>query len=124
MINAKAAFPWKQKRTILKQELVRVLLNFSPDVPSDRVITHANTMVLRMHHSGYFKKFRYEVVNAALKAYDEFQRKANSGERPLHRPYDWNQEEREKAKRNKVKDWYGRGDYQSMIFIPLPKGLF
>ena len=99
VINANSAFSWRQKRTVLTQELLRVLLNCSPDIPWDRVITHANTMVLRMQYSGYSKKFRHEVVNAALKAYDEIQRKAENGERPLYRPYDWNREEREKAKK-------------------------
>ena len=97
-------------------------MNCSPDVPWDRVITHAKTMVLRMQYSGYSKKFRHEVVNAALKAYDEIQRKANNGERPLYRPYDWNREERDKAKKNKVNDWYGQGGYQSVIFVPSTPG--
>ena len=122
VINAKSAFSWRQKRTVLTQELLRVLLNCSPDIPWDRVITHANTMVLRMQYSGYSKKFRHEVVNAALKAYDEIQRKAKNGERPLYRPYDWNREERDKAKKNKVNDWYGRGGYQSVIFVPSTPG--
>ena len=84
-INAKSAFSWRQKWTVLTQDLLRVLLNCSPDMPCDRVITHANTMVLRMQYSGYSKKFRHEVVNAALKAYDEIQRKANNLERPMYR---------------------------------------
>ena len=71
VINAKSAFSWRQKQTVLTQELLRVLLNCSPYIPWERVITHANTMVLRMQYSRYSKKFRHEVVNAALQAYDE-----------------------------------------------------
>ena len=56
--------------------------------------------VLRMQYFRYSKKFRHEVVNAALKAYDEIQRMANNGKRLLYRPYDWNREERDKAKKN------------------------
>ena len=56
---------------------------------------------------------KYEVVNAALKAYDKVCRKADCGERPLYRPYDWNR----KAKRNKVGSWYLRGGYESVIFV-------
>ena len=40
----------------------------------------------------------------------------------MYRPYDWNREERDKAKKNKVNDWYGRGGYQSVIFIPSTPG--
>ena len=49
VISAKSGFPWRQKRTVLTQELLRVLLNCSPDDQWERVITHANTMVFRMH---------------------------------------------------------------------------
>ena len=31
---------------------------------------NVNEMVLRMQYSGYSEKFRYEVVNWALKAYE------------------------------------------------------
>ena len=115
---AKSALSWKQKRTVLTQELLRVLLNCSAYVPWEQVTVHANNMVLRMQYSGYSKKFRHEVVNAALKAYDEIHRKADCGERPLYRPYDWNRDERDKAKRNKVGSWYLKGGYESVIFVP------
>ena len=118
VVNAKSAFSMKQKRTVLTQEVLRVLLNCSPDVPWERVVIHANTMVLRMQNSGYSKKFRCEVVDAALKAYDEIHRKSECGERPLYRPYNWHRDERDKAKREKVNTWYGRGGYESVIFVP------
>lgn len=118
VINAKSAFSWRQKRTVLTQEVLRVLLNCSPDVPWERVVSHANTMVLRIQDSGYSKKFRHEVVNAALKAYDEIHRKADCGERPLYRPYDWNRVERDKSKAEKANTWYKRGGYESVIFVP------
>ena len=118
VVNSKSAFSWKQKRTVLTQEMLRVLLNCSSDVPWERVVVHANIMVLRMQYSGYSKKFRYEVVNAALKGYDEIHRKAECGERPLYRPYSWNREERDKAKTEKANTWYGRGGYESVIFVP------
>ena len=71
-----------------------------------------------MQYSGYSMKFRHLVVNAALKAYNEICRKADCRERPLHRPYDWNREERDKAKRNKVVSCSLRGGYESVIFVP------
>ena len=111
VINATLAFSWRQKRIVLTQESLRVSLNCLPNILWDRVITHANTMVLRMQHSRYSKEFWCDVVNAALKAYDEIQRKVNNGERPLYRSYDWNREERDKAKKSKVTDWYCRGGH-------------
>ena len=70
----------------------------------------------------YSKKFWHEVVNAALKASDEIKCKANNGKRLSYRPYDWNREERDKAKKNKVYDLYGLGGYQSGIFVPFTPG--
>ena len=47
VISAKLAFLCRQKQTILTHELLRVLLNCSPDILWDRVITDTNiTMVL------------------------------------------------------------------------------
>ena len=45
-------------------------------------------------------------------------RKADCIEHPLYRPYDWNRDERDKAKRNKVGSWYLKGGYESVIFVP------
>ena len=76
-------------------------------------------MVLWMQYSGYSKKFRHEVVNAVLKAYDEIHRKAECGERPVYQPFDWNRDERDKAKRNKAGSWYLKGGYESVSqFVP------
>ena len=72
-------------------------------------------MVLRMQYSEYSNKFRHEVINAAIKAYEEIQQKANND--GFYRPYDWNHEGRDKAKKNKVNDWYGRRGYQSAIYV-------
>ena len=82
------------------------LLNCSTYVPWEHVAVHVYNMVLRVQYFGYSKKFRHEVVNAALKAYDQIHRKADCEERPLYRPCDWNRDERDKAERNKVVSWY------------------
>eukprot|EP00794_Sanderia_malayensis_P004006 gene4006-4555_t len=90
MINAESALPMRQKRTILTQEVLRVLLNCSACIPWEEVAQHVSSMVLRMQFSGFPKKFRYEIVNSALKAYDEIHRRVELEERPLYRPYEWN----------------------------------
>ena len=51
----------------LTQEILRVLLNFSKLLPWERRVENVNEMVLRMQYSGYSEKFRYKVVNSALK---------------------------------------------------------
>ena len=46
-----------------------------------------------MRYSGYSKRFRYEVVDSALKAYRARKKADQEGERPLHRPKEWRKEE-------------------------------
>ena len=104
------------------QEVLPVLLNCLEHVPWQQVALHASTMSLRMQFSGYTKKFRHEVIDSALKAYHEIHRKAALGDRPLYRPYEWEREERDRAKQAKVLKWYMRGGYESVIFVPSTQG--
>ena len=87
MVNARSALPWKTKRTIITQEILRVFLNCNEFVPWQRVTEHVNEMVARLQYSGYCKKFRYEVVDAAIKAHDKIKRDDEQGIRPMYRPY-------------------------------------
>lgn len=118
VIHAQSALSWQVKRSVLSQEVLRVLLNCSEDVPWEDKARHASKMVLRMQYCGYTKKFRYEVVASALKAYDAIQEHARNGERPLYRPYEWNREERDREKSEKRLGWYRKGGYESVIFVP------
>ena len=120
VINARSALNWSTKRTVLTQEVLsyRVLLNCSKMLPWERVVDNGNEMVLRMHYSGYSKKFRYEVVDSALKAYIEREKADQEGERPLHRPKEWRKEEREQEKIGKKCSWYKRGGNEAVIFVP------
>ena len=93
VLNAKSVLAWSTKRTILTQEVLRVLLNCSPDLGVERTVKHVETMVLRMQYSGYDKKFRAEVVDSAYKAYEKMKEAVARAERSLHRPRSWNKEE-------------------------------
>ncbi|PFX12116.1 hypothetical protein AWC38_SpisGene23975 [Stylophora pistillata] len=118
VIHARSAVSWSTKRTVLTQEVLRVLLNCSRLLPWERVVENVNEMVLRMQYSGYSKKFRYEVVDSALKAFRARQRAERKGERPLHRPKEWRKVEREKEKSERKSNWYKRGGNESVIFVP------
>ena len=118
VINAKSAIPWSTKRTVLTQEMLRVLLNCSKELPWRVPTQHVNEMVLRMQYSGYSKKFRYEVVNSALKAYDERMSADENGTRPLYRPNGWKTRERAIEKQKKKNSWYKKGGNDSVIFVP------
>ena len=118
MINAKSALPWSMKRTVLTQEVLRVLLNCSPELDWQVKVEHIECMVKRMQFSGYTHRFRFEVVNSAINAYHKIEEDVRKGERPLHRHREWKKTERDQAKEMKNKDWYRKGGYDSVIFIP------
>ena len=103
VINARSAFSWSTKRTVLTREVLRVLLNCSKLLPWERVVENVNEMVLRMQYSGYSEKFRYKVVNSALKAYETRKKGDQEGERPLHRPRERKREERDQEKNEEEK---------------------
>jgi hypothetical protein len=79
-------------------------------------------MVLRMQYSEYSKKFRYEVVDSALKAYRVRQDEEKEGVRPMHKPKSWNKNEREEAKVWKKENWYKENGDESVIFVPPTPG--
>ena len=121
--HARAAMSTSQKKTILTQELLRIMRNCHPQLEEQRKTYHVNEFMKRMQYSGYEKTFRFDVFNAATKAYKSAQQKDENGERPLHRPKEWERTRRKKELTEKKKSWYkGNGD-ESVIFVPCtPRG--
>ena len=76
------------------------MLNCSEDIPWEIIFKHVDKMVLRLQFSGY--KFHHEVVNAALKAYDDIGHNVSCTEHPCFQPYEWMCEERDAMKKEKV----------------------
>ena len=68
LISMRAANTWKQKRTILTQFCLRIMLNCSPSLPWNRVTGHLERFSHRMQASGYEQKMRYEVIRSAISA--------------------------------------------------------
>ena len=77
VIDARSSLPWSAKRTILTQEVLRVLLRCSTELPWETVKSHVETYMMRMQYSGYNKRFKGEIVRSAFKAYRELRRKDN-----------------------------------------------
>ena len=48
VIHAKSALPWQQKRTVLTQEILCVVLNCSDHVPWEMIVKHVDKMILRL----------------------------------------------------------------------------
>ena len=59
--------PTSMKRTVLTQELLRVMLRCSPILEWSRVTEHLNDMMKRLQFSGYDQRFRAHVLKAAFR---------------------------------------------------------
>ena len=57
-----------------------------------------------------------------MNAYDKLRRAEVEGERPLYRPTTWRTLEREKERREKKNNWYKKGGYESVMFVPATPG--
>ena len=109
---------WSSKRTILTQELLRVLLRCSPELLWAITAAHGSEIVKRMQFARYGQRFRCEIVESALKAYKDIKEKDDSGEKPMNRNKAWKRIEREKNKRRKKESWYKKGGYDTVVFVP------
>ena len=126
-IDEKSAMPFKARRPVLTQDLLRGILRCSPDLPWSEKKKHIEEYVLQMQFSGYCEKVRKEVVRSAITAYEKIMKKVARKERPLYRTKEWKQKERLKEKRKKKNNWYqkkrkrgtcdDRGQYKSVLFV-------
>ena len=56
VIHARSSLPWSTKRTVLTQEVLRILLRCSPELPWPSIKDHVETYMKRMQFSGYTPK--------------------------------------------------------------------
>ena len=124
VINARSAMPKQTMRTVLTQEVLRVLRNCSRLLPWEIVCKHVERMSARMQFSGHDKKMRGEVIRSALNAYDIIKEKHEKGVEPMYRPKGWKKVEREKKKKEKKRTWFRGKDRknESVIFLPATPG--
>ena len=118
VINANSAIPTQTKRTVMSQEMLRILLHCSDQLPWEIVCTHLNNFMKKLQYSGYTQTFRYNVTQSAMKAYEVIKRKSELGIRPVHRLKSWRRHERAKEKRRKKRTWYKDGGFDSVLFVP------
>jgi hypothetical protein len=118
VIHADSAIPKRIKRTVLTQEVLRILLHTSRNLPWDVVRQHVNKLLIKMQFSGYEQRFRYEVTKSAINAYQTMMENEEQGIRPIQRPKDWNKKERMERKEQKKRNWYKEGGFDSVLFVP------
>ena len=88
---------------------------------------HLNNFMLKLKNSGYSAKFRTDILDSALKAFEKIMKDDQDGIKPLFRDRTWNKEERNRNNRDKKLNWYnGSGkneiEYKTVLFVPVTKG--
>ena len=122
VMHAQSAFSWKDKRTIITQLCLRVLLNCSPQLPQQRVAEHLTYFSKRMQASGYEKRFRYEVIKSAMNAYDNIKKLEDQGRKPMYRKREYERAERRRQKERKEEGWFKKDNYETVLFVPSTPG--
>ena len=118
VIHAESAIPMQVKRTVLTQEMLRILLHCSTYLPWITVQQHLSNYTRKMQYSGYNQAFRHDVTKSAIDAYTTLRDNEEKGIRPLYRPKSWHKNERLETKERKKTTWYKRGGFDSVIFVP------
>ena len=123
LIHAESAIPMKVKRTVLTQEMLRIILHCSRYIPWDTVRDHLSNFTKKMQYSGYEQSIRYDVTKSAINAYQTMMENEASDIRPINRPKDWRRIERIMSKEKKRREWYKQGGFDTVLFVPsTPKG--
>ena len=121
-----AALPSNQKRTILTQECLRRLRNTKLELGEEIRVKHLNNYMLKLKNSGYSQKYRTEILDSALAAFDKMVNDHKAGIKPLFRDRNWNKEERDKKKKERRVNWYksvpNKVEYKSVLFVPVTRG--
>ena len=103
---ANSALSLKSKRTILTQECLRRLRNTKVELGEMVQKKYLNESMIKLKNSGYNKKFRIEVANSTLNAFEKILEDDKNEIKPLYRARSWNYEERNKAKLMKKQNWW------------------
>ena len=120
LLRANSAMPLKMKRTALIQEALRRLLRTKRELPWSLKAEILSEFSHKMFLSGYWEKFRFEVLEAAVRAYELKCEKADLGIEPLHRPRSYKREERRKKKLMTPYIWCQPAD--APLFVPATPG--
>jgi hypothetical protein len=89
LLMATSALPDRVKRNSLVQQAMTRLRNTRRTLLWDTVADILTEFCLRLKWSGYNATYRAEVIYSAVTGYEKLLAKVDKGERPLHRPREW-----------------------------------
>ena len=76
--------------------------------------------MLKLKNSGYSKKFRNEILDSGLKAFQKMVDEDTSGVKPMYRSREWHRDERKIQKSKKRTNWWNteksQTQYKSVLF--------
>lgn len=120
VLMARSAMSMKMKRICLMQEVVRTLRNTKRSLPEEVKTNFLSEFALRMKDSGYTCKFRKEVIEGGVKAYEKQVVRDETGQCPLYRPKGYKKDERAKKKAISKVSWYK--PFDTVLFCPPTPG--
>ena len=120
-IQHDSAMPEKIKRATLVQGGITRLLNTSVELGSGKQKEILSKYMKKLQTSGYDQEKRLEILKSILDGWKTIIEKDKSGEKPLHRPREFENEKRLKEKEDKKLNWYKGKDgksFESVMMIP------
>ena len=128
VILASSALSFSKKRTILTQECLRRLRNTKIELGPEVQRKHLNKFMIQLKNSGYSQKFREEIIDSSMKAFQCMIEDDTNGIKPLYRSREWQQKERQQLKLSKKYNWWNSEknviQYKSVMFVtPTPGGV-
>ena len=117
LIHANSGHPMDMKKSILVNEVVRILRNCSSLLKWEDIIPHIEYFVKRMQFSGYEKALRHEIISKALKVQDRnISKYDREGVRYIPSRNSYN--ERRKNRKEKRKNWFSKdGKHETVMFV-------
>ena len=119
VIYRNAAMSIKNKRTILTQMCLKILLNNSIFLATEERKGTIENFMKRMQASGYDERFRLEVLKSAIQAYSSIQ---NNPLRTMYRGKETNTPEGRMERKKRKRTWFRKGGSESVMFIPATPG--
>ena len=125
VILADSALNSSSKRTILTQECLRRLRNTKVELGEKVQMKYLNEFMIKLKNSGYGQKYRMEIVDSAMKAFEKMIEDDKNNIKPLYRSKNWNIVERKQLKENNKQNWWRKGqnkDFKTVCFVPPTPG--
>ena len=108
--------PNKIKQNSLAQEVIRRLRNTRRSLPWSEKAAILSQFSHSLMSSGYSEKFRLKIIQAGVTGFERQCYAADNGGTPIHRPWSYNREERDRKKLMTKTSWFRPHD--TVLFIP------